>query len=85
MMYRAGVPVEIIARKFGHTDTRTTMKYLGLDFEDLSAAERCYADYQASILSPKMGTSGASQENYGQGVDLSYSLARHIFYEGNQN
>jgi hypothetical protein len=32
-MYRAGVPIEIIARKFGHSDTRTTMHYLGLDFE----------------------------------------------------
>ena len=55
MMYRAGVPIELIARKFGHADTRTTMKYLGLDFEDLSAAEDLYAKYQASIVFTKKG------------------------------
>jgi len=67
MMYRAGAPIEIIGRKFGHTDTRTTMKYLGLDFEDLSAAETLYATYQASVICPKMGTFEVSQENGGQG------------------
>jgi hypothetical protein len=67
MMYRAGVPIEIIARKFGHTDTRTTTKYLGLDFEDLGAAEELYAKYQASLLCPKTGTFEVSQENGGQG------------------
>jgi integrase/recombinase XerD len=67
MMYRAGVPIEIIARKFGHTDTRTTMKYLGLDFEDLSAAESLYAKYQASLICPKTGTFEVSQESGGQG------------------
>ena len=67
MMYRAGVPIEIIARKFGHTDTRTTMKYLGLDFEDLSAAETLYAKYQASLVCPKTGSFAVSQESGGQG------------------
>jgi hypothetical protein len=43
------------------------MKYLGLDFEDLSAAERCYADYQASLICPKKGTFYKSQEISGQG------------------
>lgn len=67
MMYRAGVAIEIIARKFGHSDTRTTMKYLGLDFEDLSAAETLYATYQASKICPKMGTFDKSQIENGQG------------------
>ena len=66
-MYRAGVPIEIIARKFGHSDTRTTMRYLGLDFEDLSAAEDLYAKYQASLICPKKGTFEVSQEISGQG------------------
>jgi integrase/recombinase XerD len=67
MMYRAGVPIEVIARKFGHSDTRTTMHYLGLDFEDLSAAEDLYAKYQASLICPKKGTFEVSQEIGGQG------------------
>jgi len=67
MMYRSGVSIELIARKFGHTDTRTTMKYLGLDFEDLSAAEDLYAKYQASLICPKKGTFEVSQEISGQG------------------
>ncbi len=67
MMFRAGVPIEIIARKFGHYDTRTTMRYLGLDFEDLSAAEDLYARYQASLYFPKMERIGVSQEKSGQG------------------
>jgi integrase/recombinase XerD len=67
MMFRAGVSIEIIARKFGHSDTRTTMRYLGLDFEDLSAAEDLYAKYQASLYFPKMERIGVSQELSGQG------------------
>ena len=67
MMFRAGVPIEIIARKFGHSDTRTTMHYLGLDFEDLSAAEDLYAKYQASLICPDQGTFGVSQLKNGQG------------------
>jgi len=72
MMFRAGVPIEIIARKFGHSDTRTTMRYLGLDFEDLSAAEDLYAKYQASLYFPKMERIGVSQELSGQGGILTH-------------
>jgi hypothetical protein len=72
-MYRAGVPIEIIARKFGHSDTRTTMRYLGLDFEDLSAAEDLYAKYQASLYFPKMEKNSVSQEISGQGGILAHS------------
>jgi hypothetical protein len=50
IMYWAGVPIELIVSKFGHAYTRTTMKYLGLDFEDMSAAEDLYAAYQASVF-----------------------------------
>ena len=66
-MYRAGVQIGPIAVKFGHADTRTTMKYLGLDFEDMSAAEDLYAAYQASIIFPKKGGITVSQENGGLG------------------
>ena len=43
------------------------MHYLGLDFEDLSAAEDLYAKYQASLICPKKGTFEVSQEISGQG------------------
>ena len=43
------------------------MRYLGLDFEDLSAAEDIYAKYQASLICPEQGTFEVSQENGGQG------------------
>lgn len=37
MMYRAGVQLEKIARIFGHSDSRTTAHYSGLDIKDMSA------------------------------------------------
>ena len=43
------------------------MKYLGLDFEDMSAAEDLYAAYQASILLLKKGGIKESQKNGGLG------------------
>jgi integrase/recombinase XerD len=67
MMYRAGVPTEEIARLYGHSDTRTTIHYLGLDLEDLSGAMMKYADYQASLIVPKNGTFAKSQMLSGQG------------------
>lgn len=65
MMYRAGVRIETIARIFGHSDTRTTIKYLGLDHEDMMPAMSAYAEYQKNILCPKSGTFALSQENGG--------------------
>jgi hypothetical protein len=43
------------------------MKYLGLDFEDMSAAEDLYAAYQASVFLPKKVKSVDSQKNGGLG------------------
>lgn len=67
MMYRSGVPIEVIAKIFGHSDTRTTMHYLGLDYEDMSGAMSTYAQYQKSFDVPKIGTFDESQEMSGQG------------------
>jgi integrase len=53
MMYRAEVPLEVIAKIFGHTDTRTTIRYLGLDHNDMSAAMTNYARYQKCAFVPK--------------------------------
>ena len=56
MMYRLGVPLEVIARIFGHSDTRTTIRYLGLDHDDMSAAMQQYAKYQKCAFVPQVVT-----------------------------
>ena len=61
MMYRSGVRLEQIARILGHADTRTTIKYLGLDFEDMSDAMQQYAQYQKISYEPKMVQNEAIQ------------------------
>lgn len=66
MMYRAGVQLEEIARIFGHSDTRTTAHYIGLDFEDMSAAMSKYAQYQNMRILPQMVKNELSQEKSGQ-------------------
>ena len=67
MMFRAGLKLEEIARIFGHSDTRTTLHYLGLDHEDMSNAMQKYARYQESLIVPKIGTFAKSQMESGQG------------------
>jgi hypothetical protein len=66
MMYRAGVRLEEISRIFGHADTRTTILYLGLNFDDMSDAMRTYAQYQKMSLEPKMVQNELSQSLSGQ-------------------
>jgi integrase len=65
MMYRSGVQIEIIARIFGHTDTRTTARYLGLDLEDMNSAMHKYAQYQKSQVVPKTVQIEAEPERSG--------------------
>jgi hypothetical protein len=36
MSWRAGVLIETIASILGHSDTKTTLLYLGLDQEDMA-------------------------------------------------
>jgi integrase len=67
MMYRSGVRIEKIAKIFGHADTRTTIRYLGLDFEDMDEAMAQYSQYQKSLLVPQMVQSEESQSESGQG------------------
>ena len=61
MMYRAGVRIEQIARIFGHADTRTTIHYLGLDYDDMSDAMTLYAQYQETPVVPQMVQSEVCQ------------------------
>lgn len=68
MMYRSGVKIEVIMRVFGHCDTRTTIKYLGLDFDDMEGAMVIYADYQHGPVAdvPRTGTNDESQMEGGR-------------------
>lgn len=61
MMYRAGARIEQIMRIFGHSDTRTTIHYLGLDLEDMSDAMLLYAQYQNQRIFPQTETFEHSQ------------------------
>ena len=45
-MYFAGVKIEKIAHILGHTDTKTTMKYLGLEFMDMDESMSVYYEHQ---------------------------------------
>lgn len=67
MMYRSGIRLEKIAKIFGHADTRTTIRYLGLDFEDMDEAMAQYSQYQNSLVVPQMVQYSESQIKSGQG------------------
>ncbi len=40
LQYKAGVPLEEIAESFGHADTKQTIRYLGLNIEDLAEGQK---------------------------------------------
>jgi len=68
MMSRAEVSIENIAAVFGHTDTKMTMRYLGLDLEDQRSTMLKYARYQEAVKAvkvPENGIFGCSQQNDG--------------------
>ncbi len=44
-----GVPLITISSFLGHSDARTTMRYLGLDLDDLNAGASLYDEYFSSI------------------------------------
>jgi len=55
LLHRAGVPIEEIARIFGHRDTKTTLHYLGLDRDDMNKAMKKVAEYRNTLVCPKTG------------------------------
>ncbi|TFH02779.1 MAG: site-specific integrase, partial [Candidatus Thorarchaeota archaeon] len=61
-MFRSGVPIEEIASILGHEDTKTTLKYLGLDHDDLSHAMDKLYQYDQKTIFPKMEIFDDSQE-----------------------
>jgi len=65
-MHFAGVKTERIAAILGHSDTRTTMKYLGLDLVDMEDDMNRYFAFQ-NTLPQKRGTFSEASEVNGQG------------------
>ena len=45
-LYRAGVPIETISKLYGHEDTVTTIRYLGIDLDDMGSALSRMYEYQ---------------------------------------
>ncbi len=66
-IYRSGVKVEEIASILGHEDTKTTLRYLGLDHDDLSHAMETYYQYDQKAILPKTVIFDESQMKSGQG------------------
>jgi len=71
-MFRARVPIETIAKILGHSDTRSTLHYLGLDYEDMSSAFAQYAEYQKMAVVPQTVQIDQSQYNSGPNGILSH-------------
>lgn len=61
MSWRARVPLETIAEILGHSDTKTTKLYLGIDQADMARGMNLLAEYQKSVKCPKKGILGISQ------------------------
>ncbi len=57
MWYRAGVPLATISSLLGHTDVKTTIKYLGLTLDDLSNGASLYDAYFDGISVPETAVS----------------------------
>jgi len=49
-MWLAGVKVEVISSLLGHTDVRTTMKYLGIDQDDQLTAQNKLEQFQQNYM-----------------------------------
>ena len=47
-LYRAGIPIETISKLYGHDDPQTTIRYLGIDLDDMGSALARMYDYQYS-------------------------------------
>lgn len=43
IMYRSGVPVATISKLLGHEDTVTTLRYIGVDMDDMTSAMTLYS------------------------------------------
>ena len=53
MWYRANVPVATISSLLGHSDTKTTLKYLGLVLDDLKSGAQLFDAYFEQVKQEK--------------------------------
>jgi len=65
MMYFAGVRIEEVAHFLGHSDTKTTLLYLGLKARDTTEALKRLAQYQKAVKIPENGIFDSSQQSSG--------------------
>jgi len=49
------VQTETISKIYGHSDTRTTLDYIGVNLDDMSSAMGCLNDYQNELKDKKKG------------------------------
>ncbi|HPD08928.1 MAG TPA: site-specific integrase, partial [Methanomassiliicoccales archaeon] len=64
-MFRSGVPIEEISSILGHEEIKTTLKYLGLEHDDLTHAMKKAFEYDQMSIFPKMEKNRESQMKNG--------------------
>jgi integrase/recombinase XerD len=65
MCWLAGVPIETIMELLGHSDTKTTILYLGLNMDDKADAMLKLSKYQAAVNYSKDETTGCGSGQSG--------------------
>ena len=48
-MYHAGVDIETISKFLGHESTIETLKYLGINLDDMDAGMKCLDEYDQKM------------------------------------
>ena len=61
-MYHAGAPIESISKILGHEDIVTTLKYLGINLDDMQSAMDLHSAYQRKIRMGIIGNGGIQHE-----------------------
>ena len=54
MMWKSGnIPIETIAKIYGHSSTTTTERYIGVNFDDMDQAMDAFSEYQKTLRKSK--------------------------------
>lgn len=73
--YYAGLKLEEIMTLLGHSDTKTTIQYLGLDHTDLDASMKKLASFQEGIIAQKWAIlENASSVSGQQGIAENFPI-----------
>ncbi len=65
ILWLAGVKIETVGAILGHEDTRTTIKYLGINLDDQDEAMHLASAYEKSLMLPQKVERGLSQRESG--------------------